>query len=87
MVHDHAEKRKVLAYAARGLGEDWRISDALRNEPVSFKRHDAVMALLKLTYMTEFSDEESSGAVAEIKDVIATSWLPEEFQPPVADEQ
>ncbi|MCH2062514.1 MAG: hypothetical protein MK194_02180 [Roseibacillus sp.] len=80
MLHDYAEKHKVLAYASRGLGDDWQISDALRNEPVSFNRHEAVMALLKLTYVKEFKTGEESGAVAEINDVLATSWLPERFR-------
>ena len=80
MLHDYAEKHKVLAYASRGLGEDWQISDALRNEALSFQRHEAVMALLKLTYKSEFKIGEASVAVAEISDVVATSWLPEGFR-------
>lgn len=80
MLHDYAEKHRILAYAPRDLGDDWQISDALRNEPVSFNRHEAVMALLKLTYKSEFKIGDSSGAVAEINDVMATSWLPEGFR-------
>jgi|GEM_PF-656459 len=80
MLHDYAEKHRILAYAPRDLGDDWQISDALRNEPVSFNRHEAVMALLKLTYKSEFKIGDSSGAVAEINDVTATSWLPEGFR-------
>jgi len=76
MLHDYAEKHKILAYAPRDLGDDWQISAALRDEPVNFNRHKAVMALLKLTYRTEFQIGEESGVVAEIKDVLATSWLP-----------
>lgn len=79
MLHDYAESRKILAYAKRGLGQDWKIADALKNDPVNFNRHDAVMSLLELIYMTEFKFEEESGAVVEIKDVIATSWLPARF--------
>ena len=80
MLHDYAEKHRILAYAPRDKGDDWQISDALRNEPVSFNRHEAVMALLKLTYKSEFKIEDSTGAVAEIEDVMATSWLPEGFR-------
>ena len=76
MLHDYAEKHKILAYAPRDLGDDWQISAALRDEPVNFNRHKAVMALLKLTYRTEFQVGEKSGVVAEIEDVLATSWLP-----------
>ena len=76
MLHDYAEKHKILAYAPRDLGDDWQISAALRDEPVSFNRHKAVMALLKLTYRREFQNGEESGLVAEIDDVLATSWLP-----------
>ena len=76
MLHDYAEKHKILAYAPRDLGDDWQISAALRDEPVNFNRHKAVMALLKLTYRTEFQAGEKSGVVAEIDDVLATSWLP-----------
>ncbi len=76
MLHDYAEKHKILAYAPRDLGDDWQISAALRDEPVNFNRHKAVMALLKLTYRREFQTGEESGVVAEIKDVLATSWLP-----------
>ncbi len=87
MLHDYAEERKILAYAARGLGEDWRISDALRNNQGNSGPGNSVMALLKLTYMTEFSSGEDSGAVAEVKAVLANSWLPEEFRPPAADSE
>lgn len=76
MLHDYAEKHKILAYAPRDLGDDWQISAALRDEPVNFNRHQAVMALLKLTYRSEFQTGEESGVVAEIDDVLATSWLP-----------
>ena len=76
MLHDYAEKHKILAYAPRDLGDDWQISAALRDEPVNFNRHKAVMALLKLTYRSEFQTGEESGVVAEIDDVLATSWLP-----------
>ncbi len=76
VLHDYAEKHKILAYAPRDLGDDWQISAALRDEPVNFNRHKAVMALLKLTYRREFQTGEESGVVAEIKDVLATSWLP-----------
>lgn len=76
MLHDYAEKHKILAYAPRDLGDDWQISAALRDEPVNFNRHQAVMALLKLTYRSEFQTGEESGVVAEINDVLATSWLP-----------
>lgn len=76
LLHDYAEKHKILAYAPRDLGDDWQISAALRDEPVNFNRHKAVMALLKLTYRTEFQTGEESGVVAEINDVHATSWLP-----------
>jgi hypothetical protein len=76
MLHDSAEKHKILAYAPRHLGDDWQISDALSEGAVNFNRDNAVMALLKLTYRTEFRTGEESGAVAEINDVLATSWLP-----------
>jgi len=76
MLHDYAEKHRVLAYAPRDLGDDWKISAALRDEPVNFNRHKAVMALLELTYRTEFQTGEGSRVVAEIKKVRATSWLP-----------
>ncbi len=80
LLHDYAEKHRVLAYASRGLGDDWQLADALRNEPHRFHRHEAVMALLKLTYKTDFKIKEVPGAVAEINDVLATSWLPEDFR-------
>ncbi|MBL49111.1 MAG: hypothetical protein CMP28_09165 [Roseibacillus sp.] len=89
MLHDYAETRKVLAYAARGLGADYRISEALR-KPGNSGRDKSVMARISLTYMTEFSAEGDSGAVAEIKDVLATSvtsWLPKEFHTPASDSE
>lgn len=91
VLHDFAEDHRIYAYADRGAIEDWRIADALANDPVQFKRHSAVMALVKLIYMAELplvsADPEGAAVagetvtVAEIKDVLATSWLPKQFQP------
>ena len=80
ILHDRAEKHRVLAYAPKDLGDDWKISDALRNRPVSFNRHEAVMALLILRHKLEVNTDGFSGAIVEIEDVVATSWLPDRFR-------
>lgn len=87
VLHDYAEKNSIYAFADRGTGEDWRITDALQNEPVQFKRGSAVMALVKLTYMTERTTADGTEVVAEIKEVISTSWLPERFRAKNSKEQ
>lgn len=80
VLHDQAERHRVLAYAPRDLGDDWQISDALQNQPVTFNRHEAVMALLVLRHKTKIEDQAFSGVIAEIEDVVATSWLPDRFR-------
>jgi hypothetical protein len=81
ILHDYAENKKIIAYAPRGAGEDWRILDSLKNEPVQFNRHSAVMALVKLAYMAKIpTSEGDERVIAEIKEVVATSWLPERFR-------
>ncbi|NIP95752.1 MAG: hypothetical protein GWO24_20855 [Akkermansiaceae bacterium] len=82
ILHDYAENRKVYAFADRGASGDWRINDALKNEPVQFNRHSAVMALVKMTYRSDLPAAAGSGVMVEIKEVVATSWLPERFQAP-----
>lgn len=81
VLHDSAESSRIIAYADRGAGEDWQISDALKNQPVQFNRHSAVMALVKLTYMAKIPNPAGGDQViAEIKEVVDTSWLPERFR-------
>ena len=81
VLHDYAEKNLIYAFADRGAGEDWRITDALQNEPVQFNRHSAVMALVKLTYMGKGTIGDGPEITfAVIKEVISTSWLPERFR-------
>lgn len=80
ILHDRAEQHRILAYAPKDLGDDWKISDALRNRPVSFNRHEAVMALLILRHKLEVNTSGFSGAIVEIEDVVATSWLPDRFR-------
>ena len=80
ILHDRAEQHRILAYAPRDLGDDWKISDALRNRPVTFKRHEAVMALLLLRHKREVDTQGFSGAIVEIEDVVSTSWLPDRFR-------
>ena len=80
ILHDRAEQHRVLAYAPRDLGDDWKISDALTNRPVTFNRHEAVMALLLLQHKREVDTQGFSGTIVEIKDVVATSWLPSRFR-------
>ena len=80
ILHDRAEQHRVLAYAPRDLGDDWKISDALQNRPVTFNRHEAVMALLLLQHKMEVDTQGFSGAIVEIEDVVATSWLPSRFR-------
>lgn len=87
-LHDLAQKHKVLAYAERGTGPDWKIANALEKEPVKFQRHSAVMAQVKMTFRSEFEDSEGQRAyVAEIKEVPATSWLPQRFVHPDEDKK
>ncbi|MFP6879700.1 MAG: hypothetical protein VCA34_02040 [Roseibacillus sp.] len=81
VLHDYAEKNLIYAFADRGAGEDWRITDELENAPVKFNRHSAVMALVKLTYMTKRTTGDGAEITfAVIKEVISTSWLPERFR-------
>jgi hypothetical protein len=81
ILHDYAENKQIIAYAPRGAGEDWRILDSLKNEPVQFNRHSAVMALVRLSYMAKIlTAEGEEQVIAEIKEVVATSWLPERFR-------
>ncbi|MFP6864623.1 MAG: hypothetical protein VCA35_01685, partial [Roseibacillus sp.] len=88
VLHDYAEKNLIYAFADRGAGEDWRITDALQNEPVQFNRHSAVMALVKLTYMTKRTTGDGAEITfAVIKKVISTSWLPESFRPKKSKER
>ncbi len=82
ILHDYAERYVVHAYARRGEGADWRLSDALENEPVKFGRRQEVMAQVSLSFMSEVATPgEDRIYVAEIKDVPVASWLPERYLP------
>lgn len=83
ILHDWSETQKLYAYAKREDSEYWRITDALKKDPVKFNRHSAVMALVKVRLMGEVTlSDGSEQTIVEIEEVVATSWLPKQFQAP-----
>ena len=82
ILHDYTESYVVHAYARRGEGADWSLSNELENKPVKFGRRQEVMAQVSMNFMSEVTNPgEDRIYVAEIKDVPVVSWLPERYLP------
>jgi hypothetical protein len=80
-IHDYEDSYTLHAFVEEGTGLEWKLSNALENEPRKFGRRTAIMAQVDLTFMSELPGaEEQRIYVVEIKDVKATDWLPERFR-------
>jgi hypothetical protein len=83
ILHDYSERHVLHAYARKGEGADWRLSNELETKPVKFGRRQEVMAQVIISFMSEVENPgEDRIYVAEIKDVPLVSWLPQQFVPP-----
>jgi hypothetical protein len=76
VLHDYSDTHRVIAYADRGSGADWKLAKGLSEDPVKFKRADALMAQVEIVFMAEVSGNEDRTYLAEIKDAPLNSWLP-----------
>mgnify|MGYP007122436951 CR=1 FL=1 len=81
-VHDYEDGYTLQAFAERASGQDWKLKNALKTEPRKFGRRTAIMAQVKLSFMSEMpGPDEQRIYVAEIREVEATDWLPPRFRP------
>lgn len=81
IAHDYEDSFTLHAFVERGTGVEWKLKNALETEPRKFGRRNAIMAHLKLTFMSELDQVQGARIfVAEIKEVMATDWLPERFR-------
>lgn len=82
VLHNYAENYVLHAYARRGEGADWNLSNALETRPVKYGRRNEVMAQVLMTFMSEVaSTGDERLYIAEIKEVPVVSWLPSQFVP------